>query len=158
MKILLPIILLLVGTNAAFGLDDLGYKERLLVKTDGYEFEVTTVSNFEITGHEFDKEQKRVTLFMNSGSDDNLSEIQIPKDLISGNFTFFLNGTEFFPKSLENSKITFITVQFPGKGTYRLDIIGTNYLPEFGMTLLVLVVSVSTILLFKIKKGLFINQ
>jgi hypothetical protein len=41
-----------------------------------------------------------------------------------------LNDQEIFPIVKTSEKISFITVEFEGSGTNKLDIIGTTYLPE----------------------------
>jgi len=58
----------------------------------------------------------------------------LPKDLLSGNFTFYVNGTEFFPKVKDNSDISFITLNFTGSGNSKIDIIATEYLHEMNFT------------------------
>jgi hypothetical protein len=105
-----------------------GLAERLDIQTEGYIFEVKTVSNFDVTDHEFNKDEKRLTIFFNSGLENNLSEIIIPQNLLGGNFTFYLNDQEFFPKIKSNEKISFITLNFTGSGNNKLDIFGTTYL------------------------------
>ena len=47
--------------------DATGLAERLDIQTEGYIFEVKTVSNFDVIDHEFDKDEKRLTIFFNSG-------------------------------------------------------------------------------------------
>jgi len=108
--------------------DATGLAERLDIQTEGYIFEVKTVSNFDVIDHEFDKDEKRLTIFFNSGLENNLSEIIIPQNLLGGNFTFYLNDQEFFPKIKSNEKISFITLNFTGSGNNKLDIFGTTYL------------------------------
>jgi len=48
--------------------------------------------------------------------------------LLSGDFTFYLNDQEFFPKIQSNEKIHFITLNFTGSGTNLITISGTEYL------------------------------
>lgn len=134
MKIVLfAIFALFILVPPSFGqiFDVPGLKQTFDVKTGGYFFEVTAVSNFEVQDFEFSEDEKRLTFFINSGSQNNISEIQIPKNLINGNFTFYLNGSEVFPSIKQNDKISFIVLEFAGNGTSKLDIIGTTYLPEF---------------------------
>ena len=133
-----------------------GLSEYFTIETDGYEFEVAATSNFDITDHEFSKDEKRLTFFINSGIENNISEIQIPKNLINGNFTFYLNDEEIFPKVLANEQISFVTVNFVGDGTHKLDIVGTTYLPEFS-EVAVLVLATSLFGLIILKKKLFVN-
>ena len=57
-----------------------------------------------------------------------MGEIIIPKNLLTGDFTFYLNDIEFFPKVQSNSLINFITLEFSGSGSNVVKIIGTEYL------------------------------
>lgn len=108
--------------------DATGLAERFDVQTEGHIFEIKTVSNFDVTDHEFDKDEKRLTIFFSSSLENNLGEIIIPQNLLGGNFTFYLNDQEFFPKIQSNEKISFITLNFTGSGNNKVDIFGTTYL------------------------------
>ncbi len=132
--------------------DNTGLRKNIEIETGGYEFEVGTTANFDVTNFEFDKDEKRLTLFLNSGLENNLAEIEIPKNLINGNFTFYLDEQEIFPNVRGNEEISFIVLEFSGSGTHKLDIIGTTYLPEFSdVAPLVLATSLGGII-FLIKK------
>ncbi len=124
----IPLLLFLIVTPAFGQLlsDKTGLVNRFDVETGGYTFEIKTVSNFELIEHEFDKDEKRLTIFINSGLENNLGEIIIPQLLLSGNFTFYLNDMEFNPKIKSNDKISFITLNFTGTGNHKIDIIATN--------------------------------
>lgn len=132
MKIILfvPLLLLLVLTPAFGQLlgDKTGLVTRFDVETSGYAYEIKTVSNFDITDHEFDKDEKRLTIFVKSGLENNLAEVIIPKILLGGNFTFYLNDLEFNPKIKSNEKISFVTLNFTGLGDNKIDIIATEAL------------------------------
>ena len=135
----------------AFGqiLENPALKKDFTIQTGGYDFEVETASNFDVTDYEFNKDDKRLTLYVNSGIEENISEIQIPKNLINGNFTFYLDDNEIFPKVKTNDKISFIVLEFEGEGEHQLDIIGTTYLPEFSnVAPIVLATSLFAILFF----------
>ncbi|AFS81287.1 hypothetical protein NKOR_07100 [Candidatus Nitrosopumilus koreensis AR1] len=108
--------------------DRTGLLTRLDVDAGGHTFEVVTVSNFDVLEHEFDKDEKRLTLFINSGLENNLGEVTIPKNLLYGNFTFFINDVETIQKSKSNDRISFITLNFTGIGNNKIDIIGTDAL------------------------------
>jgi len=125
--------------------------QRLSIETDGYDFEVKTVSSFDITDYEFNSDEKRLTMFISSTVQNNLVEIQIPKNLISGNFTFYLNDEQIEADVKGNKQISFITLEFPGDGFHKLDIIGTTYLPEFS-TIASLVLATSLIGILFLKK------
>ena len=122
--------LLLLVVTPAFGLlsDKTGLVNRLDVKTGGYSFEVETVANFEIKDFKFDEEQKSLTLYASSGLENNLGEVYLPQNLLSGNLTFYINGEKYSPIIKINDNISFITLNFTGSGNNTIAIIGTDYL------------------------------
>ena len=131
MKIIFLIVVALffVLTPAYGALSDAtGLVNRLDVQTGGYSFEVESVSNFDIPNFEFDENEKKLTLYIQSGLENNLGELLIPRNLLGGNFTFYLNAQEYFPQIKTNDKISFITLNFTGSGDNTLDIFGTTYL------------------------------
>ena len=128
-KLFISFLLLLVVTPAFGALSDrTGLVNRLDVKTDGYVFEVETVANFDIQDFNFDAEQKRLTLYISSGLENNLGEVYLPQTLLSGNLTFYINGEEYSPTIKINDNISFITLNFTGSGNNTIAIIGTDYL------------------------------
>jgi len=106
--------------------DKTGLVSRFDVETGGHAFEIKTISNFNVIDHEFDKDEKRLTIYINSGLENNLGEITIPKSLLSGNFTFYLNDIQYNPKIKSNDKISFITLNFTGTGTNKIEIVATE--------------------------------
>ena len=135
-KLFISFLLLLVVTPAFSQLlsDTTGLVNRLDVKTGGYAFEVQTVANFDIQDFEFDEEQKRLTLYVSSSLENNLGEVYMPQTLLSGNFTFYINGQEYFPTVKLNDNISFITLNFTGSGDNKIEIIGTDYLQGLNQT------------------------
>ncbi|TAK19740.1 MAG: peptidylprolyl isomerase [Nitrosarchaeum sp.] len=128
--------LLLLVITPAFGQlsDKTGLVNRLDVKTGGYTFEIETVANFDIQDFEFDEEQKRLTLYVSSNLENNLGEVYLPQTLLSGNFTFYINGEEYLPTIKLNDNISFITLNFTGSGNNKIEIIGTDYLQGLNQT------------------------
>lgn len=120
-------------TTPAFGQlsERTGLKQDFAIETGGYNFVIEVTSTFNVEAVEFSAEDKKLTLRLSNSIENNLGEIQIPKNLINGNFTFFLNDQEIFPVVKTNDKISFITLNFKGDGKHTLQIIGTTYLPEF---------------------------
>jgi len=127
---LIPLVLLFVASPVYGQLlsDATGLVNRLNVQTGGHAFEIKVTSNFDISDFNFDKNSKQLSLYLNSGLENNLGEILIPQSLLGGNFTFYLNDQEFFPTINSNEKITFVTLNFTGSGNNKLDIFGTTYL------------------------------
>ena len=135
-KLFISFLLLLVVTPAFGQLSDkTGLVNRLDVKTGGYTFEVETVANFDIQDFNFDEEQKRLTLYVSSSLENNLGEVYLPQTLLSGNFTFYINGEEYFPTIKLNDNISFITLNFTGSGNNKIEIIGTDYLQGVNQTI-----------------------
>ncbi|MBS1268361.1 MAG: hypothetical protein MAG458_01090 [Nitrosopumilus sp.] len=131
MKIILLVSLLLVLIiSPAFGQlsDSTGLVKRLDIEVIGHTFEVVTTSNFDVEDHEFNKDEKRLTLFVYSGLENNLGELIIPNELLSGNFTFFINDLESIQTVKSNDTISFVTLTFNGIGNNKIDIVGTDVL------------------------------
>jgi len=156
---LIVLLLVVIPTASAQISDRTGLKQNYIIETGGYEFTVDITSNFNIENIEFSSEDKRLTFYIINGLKNNLAEIQIPINLINGNFTFILNDQEIFPVVKKNEKISFITLEFQGNGKHKLDIIGTTYLPEFSEIVhLILALSLLAIIFpLKIKKLNFGN-
>jgi hypothetical protein len=154
------VVLFLLACPSAFGQisDKTGLKQNFIIETGGYEFPVDITSSFNVERLEFSSDEKRLTFHINNALEQNLAEIQIPKNLTNGNFTFFLDDQEIFPEVQTNKKISFITLEFNGTGMHKLDVIGTTYLPEFfGIAPLILsVLLIPIIFVRKIKKLSFI--
>jgi hypothetical protein len=127
--LLIPLLLVLI-ISPAFGQlsDATGLVKRIDVDVIGHTFEVVTTSNFDLSDHEFDKDEKRLTFFVNSGLENNLGEVIIPSELLSGNFTFYINDLESTQKVKSNGDISFVTLVFNGTGNNKIDIIGTDAL------------------------------
>tara|TARA_E500000331_G_scaffold326393_1_gene344458 strand:- start:20 stop:553 length:534 start_codon:yes stop_codon:yes gene_type:complete len=108
--------------------DATGLINRLDIQTSDHDFEVVLTSNFDLVDYNFDKNNKQLTLYLDSGLENNLGEIIIPSNLLNGDFTFFLNDQEFFPKILSSERVHFITLKFTGFGSHVLSISASEYL------------------------------
>lgn len=134
MKLILFIIIFIsiLVQLSVFGqyFDTPGFVNRFPINTGGSVFEVKAVSSFDIPDYQFNSTEKRLSFIISSSVSNNLAEFEIPKNLINGNFTFYLNNEEIFPDVKTNELISFITLKFLGSGLHKLDIIGTTYLSE----------------------------
>ena len=108
--------------------DATGLINRMNIQTSSYDFEVVLTANFDLLDYSFDKNEKQLTLYLDNGLEHNIGEIVIPTTLLSGDFRFYLNDQEFFPKVQSDEKISFITMNFTGLGNNVVTIIGTEYL------------------------------
>ncbi len=128
--------------------DRTGLKQVFVIETGGYEFPVEVVSNFNVDRTEFSAEEKKLTLFISSDTENNLAELQIPINLINGEFTFFVNDQEIIPTIQSSEDISFIFLEFEGDGSSKIEIIGTTYLPEFAQVAsLILAGSIGSIII-----------
>ena len=127
--IILSVILIFVITPVYGQLSDAtGLINRIDIQTSGYDFEVVLTANFDLVDYGFDKNSKQITLYLDSGLENNLGELVIPSSLLNGDFTFYLNDQEFFPKIQSSERIHFITLEFTGSGSHILSISGSEYL------------------------------
>ena len=131
MKSLIIFFVILIFTiTPAYGQlsDATGLINRMNVQTSGHNFEVVLTSNFDLVDFSFDKNNKQLILNLDSGLENNLGELVVPSNLLNGDFTFHLNGQEFFPKIQSSERIHFITLEFSGVGSNAVSITGTEYL------------------------------
>jgi len=112
--------------------DATGLVNRLEVETLDGIFEIKLVSNFHVDDFSFDKDEKSITIDLNSGLENNLAEIMIPTNVLSGNFTFYLNDQDFIPQIQSNEKIYFVTLNFTGSGNHIIEIFASTYLDDLG--------------------------
>lgn len=130
-RLFFPSLLILAFTPAYGALSDAtGLVNRFDIETGGHVFEITTTSNFDIDNVDFDKNKKQLTLHIVSSLENNLGELLIPKNLLSGNFTFLLNDQQYSPIVRSNEKISFITLNFTGLGNNKLEVTATDYLKD----------------------------
>lgn len=147
-QLLAIVIVSVVFLPPAYGAisEKTGLKKDFTIETSGYDFEVETVSNFNIQDVQFNRDDKKLTFNINSELENNFAEIQIPVNLINGNLTVFVNDHEIFPEIRKNDKVSFIVLEFEGSGTNTLEIIGTTYLPEFSSAALIVMGTAFTII------------
>ena len=127
--IILSVILISIITPAYGQLSDAtGLINRIDIQTSGHDFEVVLTANFDLVDYGFDKNNKQLILYLDSGLENNLGEIVIPSKLLNGDFTFFLNDQEFFPKIQSSERVHFITLEFAGIGSNVISITGSEYL------------------------------
>ena len=127
--IILSIVLIFTITPVYGQLSDAtGLINRIDIQTSDHDFEVVLTANFDLVDYGFDKNSKQLILYLDSGLENNLGEIIIPSTLLNGDFTFFLNDQEFFPKIQSSERVHFITLEFTGIGSNAISITGSEYL------------------------------
>jgi hypothetical protein len=116
----LLIPLLIVPAFAQPLSDKTGLKTSFEILVDGKTFAVEAVSNFDI--RDITYSDGRIGFDIQSMLENNLGELQIPRNVTKGNLYFYLDGQQITPKVLQNDKISFVTLEFVGNGTHTLEI------------------------------------
>ena len=133
-KLLIFLVILSIVIPIAYAIplsDKTGLKFTFPVKTDDHSFVIEATGNLDITNLNFDKEKKSITLFILSSLENNSLEISFPNTLIGGDYSIFVDGAQFSPELQDGNNTTFVTMDFPGIGKHKIEIIGTTYLDIF---------------------------
>lgn len=138
------------------GFNHMGFRWGWPIHTSQYTFMVNTTANYDVQNVTFNKETKTLTFLGNSSHTGNIVEIEIPVNLIGGNYTVYQEGKQTLPIILKNGNLTTVILKFNDSGNVKTDIVGTTYLPEFsGITETVLLASfVGLFLTFRYRKNL----
>jgi hypothetical protein len=117
------------------------------INADQYAFIVNTTSNYDMQNVTFNKDTKTLTFSGNSPHTGNIAEIEIPSNLIGGNYTIYHNGAQISPIVLRNGNLTTVILNFNDTGTSTTNVVGTTYLPEFA-GIAPVVMAISFVILF----------
>jgi hypothetical protein len=148
------LILGLLSAPAFADIDHPGIKWEWKISAANYTYIVTTVSNYDMKNVTLNPDNKELIFTGNSTHTDNISEIEIPNDLIGGSLTVTQNGKQISPIIINGTDSSTIMLKFNQTGITTTNVFGTTYLPEFGgISILVLVMSVGmTIFTLKTRK------
>lgn len=123
MKVLLTLAILLIATPAFAQLSDkTGLRTTFDVEVGGKIFVIETIANFDVRDARF--ENGKIVLPLQSNIENNFGELQIPKNVTSGQLRVYLDGDEIDAKILQNERISFITLSFNGTGAHTLEVVG----------------------------------
>ena len=146
--VLVLVISSVLFSTQAFGqlqfknLNHPGIKWAWPIKASQYVFIVNTTSNYDMQNVTFNNGTKTLSFFGNSSHTGNIAEIEIPTNLIGGNYTVYQNGTQLYPIVLKNANLTTVILKFNQSGKVETNITGTTYLPEFsGIVPMIMVAS-----------------
>ena len=133
--ILILLIIFSVPAVHAVPLSDMtGLKFIFPVKTDDRSFTIEATANFQITNLDFNKHEKTIILDATSSIENNTMEIVIPTSLIGGDFKFYLDNIELFPKAKQGKNSLFVVIDFVGIGNHEIKFQGTTYLDIFDVS------------------------
>lgn len=121
------------------------------VKAEGHDFDVEVASNStSVSNLNFDEQNKKLSFTVQGDTGTKgVTEITIPKSLLSGDLTVMIDGQAMAQSDVVEtaSTDTDTTLELNyHHSTHQIDIVGTNAVPEFSsVASLVLVVSVLTV-------------
>ena len=136
------------------GLDHPGIKWDWTITAEKYNFDVTTVSNYDMKNVTFNPANKELIFTGISSHGGNIAEIEIPHNLIGGNLTVMQDGKPISAIVIPGTNISTIMLKFNQTGLSKTSVMGTTYLPEFSSVApLVMVLSIVMVLFtLRIKK------
>ena len=129
------------------GLNHPGIRWAWKIPADQYVFTVNTTSNFDMQNVVFNKDTKTLTFLGTSPHTGNIAEIEIPSNLVGGNYTIYHNGAQISPIVLKNGNLTTVILNFNDTGNSTTNVMGTTYLPEFG-GIAPIIMAISFVILF----------
>ncbi|MEM3064526.1 MAG: hypothetical protein QW177_04045 [Candidatus Nitrosotenuis sp.] len=125
MKSVFALVILVMVIPAFAQLSDrTGLRTTFDVEVGGKIFVIDTVANFDIRDARL--ENGKIVLPLQSSIENNFGELQIPKNVTSGQLRVYLDGNEISAKILQNDRISFITLSFNGTGHHTLEVVGDN--------------------------------
>ena len=127
------------------------------IKAEGKDFDVQIASNSSsVTNMKFDEQGKKLSFTVQGETGTKgVTEIKIPKSLLSGNLNVMIDGqamsqSDVIEKADTNDEVT-LELNYH-HSTHQIDIVGTNAVPEFSsLVSLVLVASILSVIVLSMK-------
>ncbi|MBI1827970.1 MAG: hypothetical protein HY222_04520 [Thaumarchaeota archaeon] len=122
------------------------------VKAEGKDFDVKLASNSNVTNLQFDAQAKKI-FFTVSGETGTkgTTDITIPKSLLSGNISVMIDGQIMSQadviETANTQDETTLEINYH-HSTHTIEIVGTNAVPEFPTTVLVMAAAVGLLVIF----------
>ncbi len=127
------------------------------IKAEGKEFDVQIATNSSsVTNMKFDEQGKKISFTVQGETGTKgVTEVKIPKSLLSGNLTVMIDGqvmsqSDIIEKDDTNDDVT-LELNYH-HSTHQIDIVGTNAIPEFSsLVSMILVVSILSVIVLSMK-------
>jgi len=131
------------------------------IKAEGKDFNVKIATNSSsVTNMKFDEQEKKLSFTVQGETGTKgVTEVAIPKSLLSGNLTVMMDGqvmsqSSVIEKADTNDEVT-LELNYH-HSTHQIDIVGTNTVPEFSsFASIVLVVSIISTIILSMKTRVF---
>jgi hypothetical protein len=127
------------------------------ISINGMNFDVNIASNSVVNNVNFDAQSKKISFTVTGeNGTEGVTDITIPKSLLSGTLTVMMDG-EPIPQNdvveTDAQDSTTLEVNYH-HSTHEIEIVGTNTVPEFPVTMMILGIALSSFLIF----NLFVNR
>tara|TARA_B100000749_G_scaffold275975_1_gene262466 strand:+ start:592 stop:1401 length:810 start_codon:yes stop_codon:yes gene_type:complete len=110
-------------------LENVGLKTKYIIISNGQEFQIEAVSNFQIISHTFSETDKILTFNVQTARDTgNESEFYIPKEMLVEPLTVLLDGQKISAIINKADNIFYIGITVDGKGDHVIEISETKIL------------------------------
>ena len=122
------------------------------VKAEGKDFDVNLASNSDVSNLQFDAQAKKISFTVSGETGTKgTTDITIPKSLLSGNFSVMIDGQVMSQadviETANTQDETTLEINYH-HSTHTIDIVGTNAVPEFPTSLLVLAAAIGLLVVF----------
>jgi hypothetical protein len=119
------------------------------VNAEGKDFDLKIASNSHIGNLQFDKQQKKITFTVSGETGTSgVSDITIPKSLLNGDFSIMIDGQVMSQDNIietaDTQDETTLEINYH-HSTHTIEIVGTNAVPEFPTSVMILLVAISSI-------------
>ncbi|MBI3639430.1 MAG: hypothetical protein HY223_03855 [Thaumarchaeota archaeon] len=122
------------------------------VKAEGKDFDVELASNSNVSNLQFDEQAKKISFIVSGETGTKgITDITIPKSLLSGNISVMIDGqvmsqTDVIETSDTQDKTT-LEINYH-HSTHTIEVVGTNAVPEFPASVLVMVTAIGLLVIF----------
>jgi hypothetical protein len=122
------------------------------INADGKNFIVIMASNSEVSNLQFDEQAKKLTFTVSGETGTNgVTDITIPKSLLNGNMNVMIDGQimsqDDVIEASDTQDETTLEINYH-HSTHIIEVVGTNAVPEFPFSIMVMSVAISLLLVF----------
>ena len=108
-------------------LNNPGFLTQIWIPVEQDLYEVNFITNFDLTGYEFDPAENKLTFFVTKNLEISIAEVTIPRELLGEELVFYINDQEFLPNVRSNNRDFFIIMNFTDiKEKNEIVVIGTD--------------------------------
>jgi predicted secreted protein with PEFG-CTERM motif len=125
------------------------------ITADGKDFDVKIASNSEVSNLQFDEQAKKVSFTVTGETGTvGVTDITIPKSLLSGDINVMIDGQVMSQndviETVDTQEETTLEINYH-HSTHTIEIVGTNDVPEFPTSLIILTIAIMSIIAFSSK-------